>query len=461
MKNYTKKSLKASNGITLIALVITIIVLLILAGISISMLSGDNGILQKATDAKTKSDEAQIRERIRLAYNSALAKDITNKNGEVQKSTLEDELENEFPNKTIGIADSSDKKEWVITIDGVTENVPIGKDTPTALKVAEHKNEKFDTNTELEDNFGNKITVPEGFKITSDSPDNVTGGIVIEDVDSTRTTVGSQFVWIPVGDVYTNEAQTELKTIVLDRYVFEDDTFTKTGTPTSLSQEFTNTEGYHYWVKNNYEEETIARINQAGKNATAKNISSFLQGGNVEKSKGFYIGRYEARVEGYSSFSTSNSQSLESWTGYTGGTLVEKKDAQVYNYITQNKAAELSRAMYSNLGEFESDLINSYAWDTATLFLQKFGEVNYSIKSSINSSLENTGTTTDHPCNVYDMASNCLEWTTETSKSNDGNPCVFHGGGFYSSSTTTAYRGYTQATNQGDVISFRPVLYLK
>jgi len=39
MKNHTKNSLKASNGITLIALVITIIVLLILAGISISMLS--------------------------------------------------------------------------------------------------------------------------------------------------------------------------------------------------------------------------------------------------------------------------------------------------------------------------------------------------------------------------------------------------------------------------------------
>ena len=42
MKNYAKSSLKSSNGITLIALVITIIVLLILAGISISMLSGDN-----------------------------------------------------------------------------------------------------------------------------------------------------------------------------------------------------------------------------------------------------------------------------------------------------------------------------------------------------------------------------------------------------------------------------------
>ena len=51
-----EKVLKQKNGITLIALVITIIVLLILAGISISMLSGDNGILQKATDAKTNTN---------------------------------------------------------------------------------------------------------------------------------------------------------------------------------------------------------------------------------------------------------------------------------------------------------------------------------------------------------------------------------------------------------------------
>ena len=62
--------MKISNknrGITLIALIITIIVLLILAGISIATLTGDNGILRKATDAKTKNDEAQIRERIQLA----------------------------------------------------------------------------------------------------------------------------------------------------------------------------------------------------------------------------------------------------------------------------------------------------------------------------------------------------------------------------------------------------------
>ncbi len=78
MKNFKKKQLNSSNGITLIALVITIIVLLILAGISISMLSGDNSILQKATDAKTETEKGQEKEIVALAYNSALAKKVSN-----------------------------------------------------------------------------------------------------------------------------------------------------------------------------------------------------------------------------------------------------------------------------------------------------------------------------------------------------------------------------------------------
>ena len=58
--NKIKKTLKASNGITLIALVVTIIVLLILAGISIQMLTGDNGILTRAGEAKEKTNIIQI-----------------------------------------------------------------------------------------------------------------------------------------------------------------------------------------------------------------------------------------------------------------------------------------------------------------------------------------------------------------------------------------------------------------
>ena len=54
--------MKRNKGITLIALVVTIIVLLILAGVAIAMLSGENGILRKAVDAKTKTEQAQTNE---------------------------------------------------------------------------------------------------------------------------------------------------------------------------------------------------------------------------------------------------------------------------------------------------------------------------------------------------------------------------------------------------------------
>ena len=53
------KNLKNENAITLIALVITIIVLLILAGVSMAMLTGDNGTLIRANEAKEKMEVAQ------------------------------------------------------------------------------------------------------------------------------------------------------------------------------------------------------------------------------------------------------------------------------------------------------------------------------------------------------------------------------------------------------------------
>lgn len=65
-----EKSKTSNKGITLIALVITIIVLLILAGISIAMLTGDNGLLTKASDAKIKNTHAKVYESMQLAANS-------------------------------------------------------------------------------------------------------------------------------------------------------------------------------------------------------------------------------------------------------------------------------------------------------------------------------------------------------------------------------------------------------
>lgn len=65
--------MKNQKGITLIALVITIIVLLILAGVTIAMLTGNNGILKKATDATDATGQAEAKEAVQLALSTILA----------------------------------------------------------------------------------------------------------------------------------------------------------------------------------------------------------------------------------------------------------------------------------------------------------------------------------------------------------------------------------------------------
>ena len=66
MHKLKNKKLENERGITLIALVITIIVLLILAGVSIAMLTGPNGLLTQADEARTETDVAGAREKIQL-----------------------------------------------------------------------------------------------------------------------------------------------------------------------------------------------------------------------------------------------------------------------------------------------------------------------------------------------------------------------------------------------------------
>lgn len=82
-----KRMQKNSKGITLIALVITIIVLLILAGVTIATLTGENGILNQANQAKIKSDIAEVKEQAQLDIANWTAEKL--KNGE--DTTLTDE----------------------------------------------------------------------------------------------------------------------------------------------------------------------------------------------------------------------------------------------------------------------------------------------------------------------------------------------------------------------------------
>ena len=111
MGNFSKQK----KGITLIALVITIIVLLILAGISISMLSGDNSILQKSTNAKTNTDNSQIVEKVQLAYTAALVEG----KGTLTETNLRAELTKEFGENGYDLSTDTTTNEWVIKVNEV------------------------------------------------------------------------------------------------------------------------------------------------------------------------------------------------------------------------------------------------------------------------------------------------------------------------------------------------------
>lgn len=65
-KGYLKKKMQESKGITLQALVVTIILLIILAGIALNMVIGEDGILIRAKDSKRTQDVARISEKLEL-----------------------------------------------------------------------------------------------------------------------------------------------------------------------------------------------------------------------------------------------------------------------------------------------------------------------------------------------------------------------------------------------------------
>ena len=111
MKNKLKEQLKTNKGITLIALVITIIVLLILAGVTIATLTGDNGILTKAQNAKEKNAQKTVEEQINLAVQASRI----NEGLVIDKDILEQEL----TNNGIEITKSeNDELPWTVKKDG-------------------------------------------------------------------------------------------------------------------------------------------------------------------------------------------------------------------------------------------------------------------------------------------------------------------------------------------------------
>ena len=95
--------MKKNKGITLVALVVTIVVLLILAGVSINLVLGNNGIIAKAKEAKTKSAEASQND---LKGMNALTEEMNNALGEKPKVDLSKYKIGDYVNYTYDTASS-------------------------------------------------------------------------------------------------------------------------------------------------------------------------------------------------------------------------------------------------------------------------------------------------------------------------------------------------------------------
>ena len=407
-----QKALKQKRGITLIALVITIVILIILATIAIRGAFEDNGLVGWAKEAKDRTEQGEVKEDQTMANLDAY----------------------------------------------ITEQTKEPEPPPSTIADAKNNSYVFTTKTPIKDEKNNTIMVPAGFKIASDSGDTVQQGIVIEDVSaSTDTAVqGSQYVWIPVGTFTKDDGSTSAQ-IKLGRYTFD-----SSGNST-LKQDAGNYT-QNVVIESSFTEltayrEGVASDGKDGRNATAKDLKGFID--SVNTNGGYYIGRYEASyasgssVENYKAASKISNDYSEYSMSYNAGIL--------WNYITQQDASKVAINTYVGSSSVKSDLINSYAWDTAIVYIQEAENTNYANQKSKNTSLANTGKNADEVCKINDMASNIYEWTTEYSSVTDSNgayPCAGRGGFYDNSDFCTAYRISLNATSGDNSIGFRLSLYL-
>ena len=277
--------------------------------------------------------------------------------------------------------------------------------------------------TPIADGNAGTVPLPSGFYYVGGDYDT---GLVISDkqgdtLDASGTSMGNQFVWIPVA----SEAD-------LTRTNFD----ATTGQPkTGLSSSYT--EPYASGYSTEAEEYNTMKTQ-------------------VLKYGGFYIGRFEAGV---------NSTTLRT-TYSTAQTVVCKKGVAPYNYVPwgkdMNDASEISgtsgavylaKSMYSSSSSVTSTLTYGCQWDAMCRYIGDSQR-----KTPTKSAVELTGSVaSDVSKNIYDLAGNCYEWTMEAYDTDDR---VVRGGGCYDSNPVSS-RDYGYPTDYYDYSSFRPTLYIK
>lgn len=453
MKGEKDKNMR-NKGITLIALVITIIVLLILATVSIATLTGENGILTRATDAKEQTEIAEEKEAIQLAYAGAVAE--KRGTGDITASDLNREF---GTNGTHATATDGTNGEITVTFDppsnrvytidsngnitesGTNEN-PGGGQTgsvqPGEIVEATEKDNYSDGE--------NTATIPAGF-VVSKIPEEqkVSTGLVIydipedelADVDWTTKnpdgayqvqTLYNQFVWIPV---------------------------------VGNDEEFKTYEGYDDGDLSSM----LAYCNEPDKeNGYEGEKEEYdLMHQSVLNYDGFYVGRYEASEE---SGKAASKQGKSVWNYITWGDSMSSIGAEGAVYKAQQ--------MYTDKNTYgvTSTLIYGVQWDAIMAWIDpayKTGscESTSFVRDSSGKGYydEDVPTTTGSSSayavkNIYDLAGNVYEWTMESS---DTDYRVLRGGFYFlsGSSRPASFRdNYDPSYDYNDGIGFRVTLYL-
>ena len=372
-KKVLKRQKSNQKGITLIALVITIVILIILATISISFVF-NGGLIDRAEQARDyyQNDEAYTGEKINevTGYIDGLINGIEGGSG----------------GSGAGDDDEVQKISDVKT--------PSGEDVVPFT----------DPVTDLEDDFGNIVKVPAGFGIASDSGTKVEEGIVIED------SAGNQFVWIPVGTYTATDFESEedpkpttTKTNNLARRSWGAENEVVDPTEINADEAITDEDGGPYYGEENE--------NSCTKNGDETNsIDDFKS--SAATNGGFYIGRYEAGTE----------KERTARTDPLTTPLVQANKA-AYVYVTRDQAKTQAEAMYADNENVNvtSQLISSYAWDTALNFICQNSEQGYLLATTTDEVYGNNGTMSkeqtggypnDKHSNIYDLLGNCYECTT-------------------------------------------------
>ena len=443
--------LKNKKGITLVALVVTIVVLLILAGVSINLVLGNNGIIAKAKDAETKSAEASQNDLKGInglvsEMEGALAgnnggetqtpeitigevKVVTNSDGTGSEIT---DAASVYLGNTLYITFSYSITGGTTTVDKTIPYAVTANGTYTFTVTGTVNGKSYTKNVSVTVNqfkdvyeltYSDGIVyMPEGFKIAKGSASTVQGGVVIEDKD------GNQFVWVPVATIAD----------------YKRTWYTGDGTLSKYSEALPE------------DEKT-----------------------SVEKYKGFYIGRYEAGDKDSTEAST---PALRTSSSSTSNKISIKANQAPYNYVTRTQAVSLAEGFATKQGyKAKTKLVSSYAWDTTISFLQKVNsdygssseEGNYKnitfsytditgasqTKASGSEVLVPTGQTTP-VCNIYDMGGNVWEWTTE-SYSNTNSPSALRGGGCNHNfaNSPAGIRSHSSGTANAD-LGFRLTLFM-